>query len=127
MKRLHEGSHLIHYGQVALWDHEDRRSYPAQFGPFPWIGPKGVVVGAASDGEIAVEVYGGAAGEAPPAGLPPLRVTCRIAVGGDGVEVGNVTTASTARVAWPPGLTEVAVHAGGDAAARVVFVLRAPA
>ena len=38
---LYSGRHLVHYGQIALLDAEDKSSYPNPVGPLPWIGPKG--------------------------------------------------------------------------------------
>lgn len=126
MKQLYRGRHLIHYGQVALWDREDRTSYPLPEGPMPWRGPKGLVVPALSDAEIDLTVYEADDEPTAPTETPSLLVEVEISVGSQGIEVGNVTTAMTAPVPWPAGRARVRAYFAGaspDAATAVSFVL----
>jgi hypothetical protein len=121
---IYNGKHLIHYGQVALLDAEDRDAYPDPIGPLPWLGHKGIVVPAQNDAEIDVELH-----ETGPPDLSGLnRLTeAIICIGGHGLLVGNITTASTAGVPWPEGDVDVTVYHEGTTpadATRVVFVLK---
>lgn len=123
---LYSGRHLVHYGQIALVDAEDKGSYPNPVGPLPWIGPKGIVVPAKTDEWVQVLVGAGRTA----ADLVDRPVTfltrAAILVGKRGLMVGNITTASTANIEWPAGETEVMAYYAGSTlidADYVVFAL----
>ena len=126
MKQIYRGRHLIHYGQVAIWDREDTSSYPVPVGPLPWKGPKGLCVPAMSDVEIELSIYDGTDLGAAPDDTPQRLTDAEISVGRDGLEAGNVTTASTIVIPWPAGPTQVIAYFAGSTpadATAVSFVL----
>ena len=122
---LYSGRHLVHYGQIALLDAEDKSSYPNPVGPLPWIGPKGIVVPAKTDEWVQVLVGAGTAADLADRPVTFLTRTT-IAVGKRGLLVGNITTASTAEIDWPAGRTTVSAFHAGDSlrdADYIVFAL----
>ncbi|WP_371348160.1 hypothetical protein [Ancylobacter sp. IITR112] len=99
-ERLYAGTHYVNYGQIGLWDKADLSAYPVPNGPLPWWGPKGVVVPARDDGDVAVCVA------VEPTAIDDgyvLLTSGDMDVGDRGLTVGNVTTASMADVAVPQG------------------------
>src|ERR1043165_4465444 len=125
MALLYSGRHLVHYGQIALIDAEDKGAYPDPRGPLPWIGPKGIVVSAKTDEQVQVLVGTGRAADL--ADRPVTFLTrATILAGSRGLLVGNITTASTAEIEWSAGRTAVSAYYAGNSSFDpdyIVFVL----
>ena len=126
IKQVYSGKHLVHYGQIGIWDKADHTAYPEPKGPLPWWGPKGLVVPACSDVEVDLTVLDVPSGGE--AAVPGMTLLCEgdIEVGNAGLTLGNITTASTAEIDWPVGKVRVAAYySGGDPAIaeKVVFVM----
>ncbi len=129
MKLIYFGMHLIHYGQVGIWDHEDKSAYPVIDGALPWWGPKGLVVPAFSVTSMPVYVYESEHYVKPPQYTPAFLTSGSIEVGREGLGVGNVTTASVERIPWPSGQVFLMAFYSGETlevAERVGFLLTKP-
>jgi hypothetical protein len=112
---VYKGSHLIHYGQVGIWSAGDPQAYPPPFGPLPWKGPKGVVVPALEDAHVDVTVI--LSKPVPTSDQLHgcnILMSCDIEVGNDGLEVGNITTASTEQIEIKKGLYHVSGYYSGE-------------
>ena len=125
MSELHRKMHLVHYWQVALWDVANRSSYPqGETGDESVVGgPGGVVVTTATDLDVEIVVID--SDTKPPEDFYNLACI-EIEVGGQGLEVGNVTTADTSRVRCPEGRVRIGIftnNADKRAVTSVVFRL----
>lgn len=126
MSLIYSAKHLIHYGQVGIWGHEDTTAYPMPDGPLPWWGPKGLAVAAQSGGWITVDIHSCDHLSDAPADTPKYMIDGHITVGSRGLVAGNITAASTHFVKWPAGRISVAAYFAGRVpvvAHRVAFVL----
>jgi hypothetical protein len=123
MKKLYQDKAMAYYGQIALFDTEDKDSYPQ------WpdgkashvFGPKGVAVAALIDNWIELEVYEEL--------IPANKVfygSGEINIGNSGVTVGNVIANTIGNIAWPPGKLKVEIYANGieDKATWICFVIK---
>ncbi len=127
MSEIYRRKCLVHYGQVALWDREDKNSYPATDGPLPWMGAKGICVAARNDTEVEIQVL---TGEDPDDEGAHIVAEATILVGEQGLQTGNVTTASVVAFPWPKGEMKVTVYCNstdkyGLDATCIWFVLEA--
>jgi len=123
---IYFGMHPIQYGQVGIWDCEDKAAYPETEGALPWWGPKGLVVPACSDTKLPVYVFTKDHHPNPPPGTPNFLTSNHIEVGKEGLEIGNIMTASVDRIDWPPGRTFLTACYSGEApyfADRISFLL----
>ena len=111
MSYIHRSKCLVHYGQVALWDKEDKSAYPSPEGPLPWVGVKGICVAAPDDCEVDIFVATEPPSEADKAAHVCLEAT--FLVGCEGLQVGNVTTASVSWFPWAEGRVRVSVYSNG--------------
>ena len=125
MGELHRKKHLVHYWQVALCDVANKAGYPqGETGDESVLGGRGgVVVTTATDVEVEIVVIDSET--KPPEGY--VNLACiEITVGGEGLKVGNETTADTSVVPCPMGRVHVGVftnNADKRAVTSVVFRL----
>lgn len=125
---IYSGTHLVHYGQIGLWDSGDPAAYPAPTGPLPWWGPKGVVVPACSDEQVTLTICERSGDRAAHEHREDFQLLSEgaIQIDSGSVTVGNITTASTVQVPLQSGRYTVrAYHVGPDPAAakEVLFVV----
>jgi hypothetical protein len=120
---IYSGKAIALYGQIALFDCEDKESYPQFETGFEKavLGSKGVAVTALPDSFIDISVYDGDL-----KGEDVFYLSGEIQVGKAGLFVGNEISAMIEKLNWPSGKTHITVYANGarNEATKVVFILK---
>lgn len=117
MSKILEKEIYVQYAQIALFDVEDRSSYPQwETGEESFVlGEKGIVVATQNDTRVKAIIY---------CGKEKANGCCigsgTIQVGNQGLYIGNVVTNDLQEVEWPMGKAKIEIYVNQLAKANII-------